>query len=145
MPLVLPDLVVQVQAAMEQMPSLPNQRASAQLWAPIFVRYVGSVSTAPPTPARPAAIAAAESAMVELLAASTFASGATDLQNGLAGAAAAVVGSSLLPATPPPAPFVPGGSLVSTPDAALALAASLDAWVRTGTATAPASPPVPWA
>lgn len=134
--------------AMERQRTAPNQRANAEAWADVFVAFFEGAANPPPGPARPAAIEAARASAVELLAVSTFASGAAQVSAVAALFGAALVASAFgAVATPPPAPFVPLGSLVSSADAAAAFVGSLRAWASTGTATlvAPGSPPLPWA
>lgn len=134
--------------AMERQRTAADQRANAEAWADVFVAFFADAANPPPGPARGVAIDGARAAAVELLAVSTFATGAVQVSAVAALFGAALVASTLgAVATPPPAPFVPIGSLVSSADAAAAFVGSLRAWALTGTATllAPGSPPLPWA
>lgn len=140
-----------IQAAIEAMnaqSSATGPRSIAEGWARVFATFFADAVNPPPGPARADAIEGARAAAVELLAAATFATGPAQVSAAASLFALALVSSAFgAVATPPPAPFVPIGSLVSSADAAAAFVGSLRAWAATGTATlvAPGSPPLPWA
>lgn len=146
---------------MQRQSETGSKREVAELWAGLYHDFFAAILWPTANPAlRPAALSAARDAAVEILAASSSSmvggvpvfTWLTDTAAVMLSFATAIATTTLPPipgfvVTPPAAPFVPAGSLVSTADAAAAFGASLFAWLQTGTAAlaAPGSPVVPWA
>jgi hypothetical protein len=110
----------------------------------VYILGITNPIVSPPTIV--AAVAAFKAAMFGLLGPPGSPTGAVALTAGLAALAAVIAaGSPPFVVTPPP-PFV-APLLPPIPDPAppaSTLAAAIDAWARTGLASIPPAPPIPW-